>query len=205
MKKISIKEQPDDLVLYQGKLSKNDNREYCVITHENTEIDESVRSIYRELVYRSIRAYLAGNQFKPVEPIFLQKLEDTIRHYGSDYVFWGYEIVGVAFFEVNSPKAGCSFGSIVLDGRKNLTKVSEKIVYQLVFSADSDKGKASSTDMGKTEKQGASAFALSIRDSLTGIFSWFKNKGNATVSYLLIALLALAVYWILTRIFHGLD
>lgn len=216
MSKLTIKDR-NDLVISTIKPISGEKKEYYVITHERPDIDETVRECYRKLVCKYLEEFVRE---KEKSDNFLAGLYTTIVEHRSSN-FWGFEIMGVTFFESLGQSKKTSFGSISWNG-SSIKLQGENSSIEVAYEKepknkpDNDHEKDDSNSTPVTLEDGDTGTSTS--ESTTGSFDFGKSlgslkekvqrwnrKGSSILSYVLIGALAVIVYLILTQLFTNLN
>lgn len=216
MSKLTIKDR-NDLVISTIKPISGEKKEYYVITHERPDIDETVRECYRKLVCKYLEEFVRE---KEKSDNFLAGLYTTIVEHRSSN-FWGFEIMGVTFFESLGQSKKTSFGSISWNG-SSIKLQGENSSIEVAYEKepknkpDNDHEKDNSNSTPVTLEDGDTGTSTS--ESTTGSFDFGKSlgslkekvqrwnrKGSSILSYVLIGALAVIVYLILTQLFTNLN
>lgn len=216
MSKLTIKDR-NDLVISTIKPIPGEKKEYYVITHERPDIDETVRECYRKLVCKYLEEFVRE---KEKSDNFLGGLYTTIVEHRSSN-FWGFEIMGVTFFESLGQSKKTSFGSISWNG-SSIKLQGENSSIEVAYEKE-----PKSKPGNDHEKDDSNSTPVTLEDGDTGtstsrptsgsfdfgnLFgSWkekvqgWNRKGSSILSYVLIGALAVIVYLILTQLFTNLS
>lgn len=217
MSKLTIKPNRSDLVISTIKPTPEGKKEYYVITHERPDIDETVRECYRKLVCKYLEEFIRNNERSDN---FLAGLYTTIVEHRSSN-FWGFEIMGVTFFESLGQNRKTTFGSISWNG-SSIKLQGENSSIEVAYEKepknkpDNDHEKDDNNSDTATLEDGDTGTSTS--ESTTGSFDFGKSlgslkeklqgwtgKGSSILGYVLIGALAVIVYLILTQLFTNLS
>lgn len=212
MSKLTIKNR-NDLVISTIKPIPGEEKEYYVITHERPDIDETVRECYRKLVCKYLEEFIRNNERSDN---FLAGLYTTIVEHRSSN-FWGFEIMGITFFESLGQNRKTTFGSISWNG-SSIKLQGEDSSIEVAYEKEpkskpgndyekddnnSDTATLEDGDTGTSTTE--SSDSGNIFGSLKDKIQEWNGKGSSIVGYVLIGALAVIVYLILTQLFTNLS